>query len=365
LNLIILIPQQSIDYNLHNFCFLPFLRCRCKLLYLPTNPARRAAALASGKSIPEVLTSSFLLMRLKEAHLPSMVRYFMDWLGECRNAVAGDPTVSKITPSPMNATVHQWCTTDGGVAIPCREPFAMDLVNAVLRGYGFRHLGTPNLPHVDILACAGQFEYRVDNCVVDDEVVPHVCAVPPQDPHEHSGQCCRSVHIPYTGNGRRLDLYLGRVTAQEEQDSQPYVSLFVAKYLPFHFCFVMKNLMKKLFANFCFNCASALLPLFQPYSTNDRKRIYAHFRPELHAQYFPNNVGHQFGPGGVPAPPANNANNANNNANNGPAAGGVLFAPHPAFLGRLGRGGGGGGPNRGISGGTRNNHGGGGGGARR
>jgi hypothetical protein len=165
-------------------------------------------------------------MRLKEAHIPSLVRYFMDWLAECRTAVAGDPTANRtVTPSPLSSAVHQWYNTEGGIAIPCREPFIMELANAVLRGYGFRHLGTPNLPHVDILTCAGQFEYRVDDCTVDGKVVPHVCALSPHEPHEHSGQRCRSTPIHYAGNGRRLDLYLERVTDQEEHEARPYVSI--------------------------------------------------------------------------------------------------------------------------------------------
>lgn len=66
---------------------------------------------------------------------------------------------------------------------------------------------------------------------------------------------------------------------------------------------------------------------FQPYTMNERKRLYATFRRELFSVYFPK--AGQFGPGGVRLPPANAAGGAPGGLFRGRSA----LGPAPGLLG--------------------------------
>lgn len=182
-------------------------------MYLPTDPARQAQALQAKARVHKLSVNFPLLNLVFDRHYPAMLLFFMDWLAGARTGLAqtADPAPG-CTPSPLRKSSNQWFTNDGLLAATRHEPYAMELCNAVIRGYGFRHLGTEKFPSVSLRSCAGQFEHKLDNCVLDGQEYTHVSTVPPLVRHEHAGQPCVSNHLFFGGTSSRSNLLLNLST---------------------------------------------------------------------------------------------------------------------------------------------------------
>lgn len=207
--------------------FLLFSFSRCKALYLPSDPTRLAQALQA-KARVHKLPVNFPLAQLSfERHYPALLLSFMEWLSCARGGLAETPQPAPgCTPSPLRISTNQWFTNDGQIAVTRHEAYAMELCNAVIRGYGFRHLGTEKFPGVYLRSCAGQFEHKLDHCVLDGREHTHVSSVSPLVRHEHAGQPCTSNHLFFGGTSSRVNLLMNRATERAVSTANFYVSSF-------------------------------------------------------------------------------------------------------------------------------------------
>lgn len=200
---------------------------RCRSLYLPEDPVRRAQALnQSGKQEVEKLPLNFLLLNLSpDRHFAAMLKFFMDWMATCSADMSRSSSPPRgCTPSPLLFATNEWFNNDGLVMAGRFEPYAMQLCNAILRGYGFRSLALPGARGIDLRSCGGQFEYKLENCVLGLIEHRHVAAISPLLPHEHAGQPCHSRPIFFAGKGKCGAILRNEMTQRNRRDASPYVS---------------------------------------------------------------------------------------------------------------------------------------------
>ena len=168
------------------------------------------------------------LANIKGWHQSQMLLYLMEWLTSERDHLSPHPSADlSWIPSPLRRGANQWFTTDGGIALAAREAYAMELCNAVLCGYGFRHLGEDQFETVTLRACAGQFQYMIDGCSVKGVHFPSVAVISPLLRHQHSGQPCHCKHVPFTGLSphRKTVLYTALSNSEATSEAVVYVSM--------------------------------------------------------------------------------------------------------------------------------------------
>lgn len=188
----------------------------CKSLFLPEDEVAREQSLRSkpGK-VHHVITLDTHLNELTGDWYDALVLYHMTWLNEmrARTRSAGGKKI-KWTPAPFELSVHQWYTNEGFIISCFREAFTMDLCNTVLRGYGFRHLGDPTFPSVDLRLCAGQFHYQINEYVQEGPprmVYRCVMCIPPTEKHEHGGVPCLLKGPPFCGEVDRVSIQVAEL----------------------------------------------------------------------------------------------------------------------------------------------------------
>lgn len=168
--------------------------------YVPGNPN------CGGSRVTTEVTSSMKLNDVNEGHFEAMVGYFMTFLEEVRerhrNPSPNRPPVLW-TSSPLDRGVHQFFSNDGGLLPSYREAYTLALCNAVFRGYGYRRLGVDGFESVYLRACAGQFQYLIDEVTIEGRPYTSVACLSPLIYHQHSGVPCLLNHRLFQGTADR------------------------------------------------------------------------------------------------------------------------------------------------------------------
>lgn len=87
--------------------------------------------------------------------------------------------------------------TDGVPANYRLEAFCFEILIAVLRGIGYVHLGSTNLPALTIPGCAGQFQYQLSPEAQEARNTPFQMAASPYVNHRHYGLPCHGELIEF------------------------------------------------------------------------------------------------------------------------------------------------------------------------